>query len=358
MTSPSKHLTRLERRFDLWEYLKQYDDVKEHGPNVSMPCPVCEKDDKLWVLLDEKVTRNGVQPPGSFVCYYCRDVEGIGIGIGSLSLIQWLEDKSFVEAVKVLVAGGSYEAESDFLATIRRAFEAIDEGAELAPYEPLPVIPWPNDYRRITAKHKPKYLSTRGISVKQAKQYQLGYCKRGWFGNRLIVPVFLDGRLVSFQARYMKKKPPKKRNKDGELKRVKKTWFPKGTKTGRMLFNYDVARTKRTIVITEDPFSSMAVGSKAVATFGTSISQGQLELLLLSDAEELILLWDRDARNKVWDLVESLSEHWRIRIAELPDDRDIDEHTPEERKRIVSEARLVSPLDALAYKIRWQLKSL
>jgi DNA primase len=101
----------------------------------------------------------------------------------------------------------------------------------------------------------------------------------------------------------------------------------------------------------------MAVGARGVATFGTSISQGQLELLLLSDAEELVVLWDRDALNKAWDLVESLSEHWRIRIATLPDARDIDEHSPEDRKKIVSQAKLVSPMDAWARKVRHQLKS-
>ncbi len=357
MSSPSKHLTRLERRFDLVEYLKQYDDVKDHGPNISMPCPMCDKEDKLWVLIDEKVTNNGVQPSGSFVCYYCRDVEGTGLGKGSLALIQWLEDKSFVEALKVLVAGGSYEPESDFLATIQEAFAALEDSGSLT-NDPLPTIPWPEYYKRITPHRVPKYLMTRSISVKKAQKYQLGFCTKGWFRNRLVIPIFSDDRLVSFQARYMRKKPPKQRDKNGDLKRVKKTWFPKGTKTGRMLFNYDAARVKRSMIITEDPFSAMALGSRAVATFGTSISQGQLELLLLSDAEELILLWDRDACHKAWDLVESLSEHWRVRIAKLPDARDIDEHSIEDRKKIVKNAKLVSPLDAMARKVRWQLESL
>jgi len=186
-------------------------------------------------------------------------------------------------------------------------------------------IPWTKERQRV-----PTYFKERGITYKRAKRYGLGWCEGGYFHNRLIVPVVFDGRTVFWVARYMAKTPPAG---------VKKVIYPKGCQTNRVLYNYDRARKHDQIILVEDVWSAMHVGPQAVATFGTSLSQYQLELLLDSRAHEIVLLWDRDAIDKAKKLALRLADFWSVRVVELPDVRDPDEH----KRAAVSEMIAATP---------------
>lgn len=342
-----RSLRRLEKRFNLQQYLERFEDRKTYGDNVAITCPMCEKPDKLWILTKDKRTSEGLMPAGSFVCYFCRDNDNDGVGRGPLQLLQWIEDVDFVDGLRLLANGADTEVEGSFLEAIETAMRSMDEPVVEEP--PLPAIELPPHFKRITRTRRPKYLRERGITLKRALRYQLGYCDGGYYKNRLIVPVFLHEQLVSFQARYMKKVPP-----DG----VKKSVFPKGVKTGRMLFNYDRARKQRCVVLVEDPFSAMAVGKQAVATFGTTLSPGQLELLLYSRAEEIVVCWDHDALVKAYKLVDALQEFWTVRVVELPRKTDIDEVPAWKRRELIHNAPTLDAFSAFAGSVRARLAAL
>ena len=97
----------------------------------------------------------------------------------------------------------------------------------------------------------------------------------------------------------------------------------------------------------EDVFSAMHLGmgggAVAMATFGTSLSTHQLDLMLRSSAQEVVLLWDPDATRqhtgsckrtpcpdcrrvkKTWELAERLAQFWEVRVPLLPDGHDPDD---------------------------------
>ena len=299
-------LTRLELDFDVVKYLADIKTVK-HEDNVSLTCPRCNKPDKLWVLVKEKRSHKA----GSFVCYYCRDVNGEGLGSGPLALIRWMTPCSIEQAIKTLATYADKPEHLDFKRLVREAINARGGTQE----EPLPECLWPDHYRPV---NEHPYLTERNISKRTAERYRLGVCAHGYYANRLIVPVFMRGVLTSFSARWLAKVPPPG---------VKKTIFPKGTKVGRMLFNYDRAKHCDSIVIVEDPFSAMRVGKRAVATFGTSLSANQRSLLAKTNASELVLLWDHDAIGKAEALARDLAGSWRVRIVRLPTTRDADQYS-------------------------------
>ena len=345
---PIPHLRRLERRFDLQEYLKQF-DPKDFGPNVAIRCPHCDRDEKLWVLLNDRRDSDGeMRYAGSFICYYCFENAGEGAGHGPLQLIQWVEDVEFVEALKLLAQGAAFDRELDFVQAVVEALTKTESDEDDDEYE-MPTIELPEGFRRITERRRPRYLKERGISVKRAQRYGMGYCERGYYFNRLIVPIYLDKKLVSFAARFMKRKPP-----EG----IKKTLFPRGCKTGRMLYNYDVARRCKRVIMVEDVFSASAIGKNAVCTFGTSLSQYQLELLLYARCEEIVVIWDHDAIEKAYKLVEGLQEFWKVRIVELPDSRDPDEHRRKDLRQFIGDAQPVTAYSAFAGLVRERLKHL
>lgn len=332
------NLRFLERAFNLRRYIEHHDPkAREYAPNIAMHCPHCDSDEKLWVLTEDKAdgTRAGV-----WICYKCD--QG---GPGPLSLIRWLEDCTKMEAYEILIRGArEREAQTSIRELVMATLDGLDGVAHGWVEEPIPSLGLPPHFQLYRGAASPErvhhYLTrVRCLDERLAQAYGLGYCLQGYYRNRVIVPVVYEKQVATFVARYMRQKPPKG---------IKKTIYPKGSKISRLLYNYDLAKRCSQIVLVEDVFSAMAVGKHAVATFGTSLSPHQLELLLDTQAQELVVLWDNDAIAKAHKLAARLSEFWRVRVVELPDARDPDEYTREALRIMVQRARVYDP--AVAFR--------
>jgi len=349
------NLRRLEKRFDLQTYIEQY-DFKMVGDNAVLHCPQCEKDEKLYVLMKEKRDQNGdLVQRGTWICYFCNDTEeGGGAGRTCLSLIEWLEDLDFVDAARRLAEGGT-SSDADFVGAIEKMMATLDEDdTEVA--TPIPTIQLPREFVRIDERHYPAYVAERGISVERAMRFRLGYCARGYYENRLIAPVYFEKRCVGFQARYMKKKPPIDPT-TGE--RIKKTKHAKGAKMSRVLYNWDEACNAKRLILVESPWATIKIGRSGAGTFGKSLSSAQLELVLKSDAEEIVIMWDRDedhapgkgGYDKSVALCERLSQFTRCRAVRMPDKRDPDEHTLKSIRKLIAGTRVLDVNAAWAAKL-------
>lgn len=307
------NLKAIDRAFDTERYvLSTHPDAVRSGGNLIVTCAHCEKP-KLWVLT---VDRDDVRAP-AWQCFFCGDS-----GRSAFSLVRRLEDCDTFRALELIT---KFQKGNEPLIDLRRLVEErligevelwAAEGARVElPDEFIPVQV--GDKRR----DLPRYFADRGIGPKKAHRYGLGWCEYGYFKKRLVVPVTSDGEVAFFVARYMKAKPP-----EG----VKKTLYPKGAKPGRYLYNYDRARYCDRIRIVEGVLDAIHVGKSAVATFGTSLSQYQLELLMRTAAKEITIMWDRDAVDKARALADRLADLWTVRVVELPDARDPDEHSMED----------------------------
>jgi hypothetical protein len=338
----------LERTFDVYGFLRgRFPKGKLSGDNYVCNCPYCEDEgklDKLWVLVRPVKGADGkLKPAGTWCCYYCSTG-----GVGAYSLLQYLEEGDKTAAFEILVTGSKADEENGYSVLRSAVLDALEvtgardldvDWTERLP----PEMELPAGFRLYTeAEEKPVYFAERGITPKRAAYYQLGFCTSGYYANRLIVPVYFGDRRVFYLARYMRAKPPMG---------VKKTLYPPGCSPNRVLFNLERVRGQERVILVEDVFSAMALGDCAVATFGTTLSQYQLEQLLRLGCEEVVLLWDRDATvhhmeglacpvraagkrcpdcgryEKTWALAEMLSEFFTVRVPELPDARDPDEHS-------------------------------
>lgn len=309
------NLRALDRAFDTERYvLHVVPDAQRSGGNLVVVCPHCEKN-KLWVLI---VDRDDIRSP-AWQCFFCGDS-----GRTALSLVRRLEDCDTFHALELI---SKFQKGNEPLIDLRRLVEERLIGEIEVWSAETNRVPLPDEFIQVQNGWKrsdlPRYFRDRGIGPKKAHRYGLGWCDDGYFANRLVVPVTRDGEVEFFVARYMKSRPPKG---------VKKTLYPKGAKPGRHLFNYDRARFCDTIRIVEGVLDAIHVGRSAVATFGTSLSQYQLELLMRTAASEIIIMWDRDAIDKARALADRLADLWKIRVVELPDARDPDEHTIEDLK--------------------------
>lgn len=318
-----------ERAFDVEGYLRHYDsEAKHYGANLAVRCSKCGKAQKLWVLVCDKA--DGTKA-GSFICYFC----GQG-GKSVLSLIKWVEDCDAFKAVEILLThqtGG--KPTSDLRALVMQTLDGVSKLEETWDEAPITPIPLPSEFISCQEDAPPPYFKERGISIKKALRYNIGWCEEGYYKNRMIVPVTVNAQQVFFVARYMGKPPLG----------VRKVLYPKGAKVGRVLFNYDRAKLGERIVIVEGVLDAIAVGKDAVATFGTSLSQYQLDLLMRTAASEIVISYDNDAIGKAKALAVRLSEYWSVRCLEL-DQRDPDEYPRGEFQKLIEMSPLMDAGEA------------
>lgn len=330
----------IDRAFDAERYvLDTHPDAQRSGGNLVVTCPRCEKP-KLWVLV---VDRDDVRAPA----WRCFSSECSDAGRTALSLVRRLEDCDTFRAFELIAR---YTKGNQPLVDLRRLVEDRLAGEVEVWSDEDVALPLPDELIPVRAGHRwtdlPSYFRERGIGPKKALRHGIGWCETGYFRNRLVVPVTRGDDVVFFVARYMKSRPPMCKAEElpckrcggvDAHKRLKKTLYPKGAKPGRHLFNFDRARYCRTIRIVEGVLDAIHIGRSAVATFGTSLSQYQLELLMRTAAEEIVIIWDRDpdakpgksGYEKAKALADRLADLWRVRVVELPDARDPDEHTKE-----------------------------
>jgi hypothetical protein len=330
----------IDRAFDVERYvLDLQPDAQRSGGNLIVVCPRCERP-KLWVLT---VDRDDVRAPA----WQCFGKDCGDAGRTALSLVRRLEDCGMFEAFEKIAR---YAKGNQPLVDLRRLVEDRLAGeVEVWSGDPE-AIPLPDEFIPARVDHRardlPDYFAERGIGPKKASRWGIGWCESGYFRNRLVIPVTRGDDVAFFVARYMKRRPPMCGRRDlpcsacggtDKHKRLKKTLYPKGARPGRFLFNYDRARHCETIRIVEGVLDAVHVGRSAVATFGTTLSQYQLELLMRTAAKEIVIIWDRDedakpghsGYEKALALADRLADLWRIRVVRLPDDRDPDEHTRE-----------------------------
>lgn len=325
-------LKRLALSFDLVGYVQQF-KPKKYGHELVIDCPQCfeteGKKEKLWVNTDKRTA----------ICYFCNE------GYSVLGLVGLLEDTTNKLKIIEVLRDHSRSSANGIRAEIDALIQQLSAAyQDTWKDEKLPAIALPDHFIPAFQQTKlPPYFKERGISMKRAIKYNLGWCDGGYYENRLIVPVLQHDRLVTVHSRYMEKTPPKG---------VKKVLYPKATKTSRMLFNYDVAKKQRRLVLCEDVFSAMAVGKSGVGTFGTSISKYQLALMLASAAEEIVIFWDLDALDKAYEEADRLSEYWPVRVVKLPDERDPDEHRRADLERMIERSGVRSGAGRFADRMR------
>jgi hypothetical protein len=301
--------------FRLEEYLDergkefQVHDSADHK-EVAFNCPECHKRGEPTPDTKKKLWLNPEK--GTFVCYRC------GFSGGVLRLVQTLSQVTFTQAIKV-VRG--------------RALDPL-EHLELRLYDPdLKIkmhdedlvnreIELPYGYQPIDGPHP--YLEKRGIPWQYAMKHDWGISTAGYTKDRIIVPTFMEGRLVFWQARA---------TWDVE-KDEKKVLNPTGVSARHVLFNFDVAKDYEQIIIVEGFIDAVKAGPNAVATNGKKLHTQQLLWLEKTQAKEIVLLWDNDAwtdgrtvkgvkkPSSIESAVSLLHTSFKVRVAKLPEDRD------------------------------------
>lgn len=293
---------------------KHFDKIHRSGDEWNLQCPdsACPSYGTSKFKLYYNV-KNGIgwcfrcETPFSMVDIV-RTVEGVSWSVAKEKVNSWrgiyIKSGGLVDRIKAL-----------------RRPEEEDE---------IPIVELPTEFIPCDRDHFPAYIKGR-MSLKDARRYRVGYCMRGFYQGRVIVPVYMPEGLRTFVARLMRKQP--------RLTTTQKVIGPKEAKKSYALFNYQALRNYKSVVLVEGVFDAIYGGSNYLALLGTYVSDYQLGLLRDSDVDDIVILFDADAKfktHKVAQLLRRNIHRARIRVAYL--DRDPDEYPKEELHRIVETA--------------------
>ncbi len=287
---------------------------------INIHCPYCGDADQGHHL--------GLHRSGSYVCY--RDKVGHR-GKNPRYLIMRLLGCSFDMA-------DSYVSED--IVELSDFDEAVAQFLS-EPTEETRTLQLPNTFRplrdnRGRAKMYWEYLvEDRGFPEGKmkslVKRYNLLYCDKGEWRGRIILPVYLQGELVSWTGRTVYE-TEELRYKTLSHRKVDSTGSQALVNIRHVLYNFDnaVRRTRKVGVIVEGPLDSINVdffghkkGITSVSAFGTGISPEQIEWLttLGDNCDKLVSCGDRNAEGNVLDIMSSTVD-LGIGNVDLPDEAD------------------------------------
>ena len=145
--------------------------------------------------------------------------------------------------------------------------------------------------------HSMSYLKNRGITMDDILRYNIGYCERGDYEKRVLIPSYDKGGDINFFAA--------RAFHEGNTYKYMLSPWPKDIIGFELFINwYDP------ITIVEGPFDAIAVRNNAIPLFGTTMSDKLKEKIILSGVERVNLLLDSDEAGtkgaiRIYDFLQS-----------------------------------------------------
>jgi DNA primase len=258
---------------------------------MKADCPNCGKHQKWGVNLSTNRTN-------CFVCEY------------RLSPIEVVADiENLINSNEVYKFLNVFDG-VDFYEEKVEAFE-LNENATL-----------PESYQNIIrgdsrfAKAARGYVKKRGFDLKKVSMAGWGYCTKGKFMGYLIMPFYRNGQLIYFNARrYMLDGP---RFNNPEIEEF-------GLGKSMLMYNSDSLLLHDRVWVVEGLMNAMTIGENAVSTGGKKFSSYQLNLLIKSQCEKIIIGFDNDGLEDAITLALKLVNYKKVKIIQFKDDRDIND---------------------------------
>lgn len=149
---------------------------------------------------------------------------------------------------------------------------------------------------QIEAKHALKFLKKRGITQNDIIKYNIGFCKDGAYGERVIIPSYdAEGRLNYFIARSYKDSDRKYKNPPASAKDV----------IGFELYiNWNAP-----IILVEGIFDALTIKRNVVPLFGKILHDKLMQTLVKSSVDRIYIALDNDARKDALKQAETLMSY-------------------------------------------------
>jgi DNA primase len=188
------------------------------------------------------------------------------------------------------------------------------------------------------AKHAMAYLKKRNISESDIIKYNLGYCEKGIYANRIIIPSYDEnGNLNYFTARsFEKTNPIKYKNPNSSRNIIPFEFF----------INWDLP-----LVLCEGPFDAIAIKRNVIPLLGKNIQSSLMKKIVMSSVSKIYIALDKDAQKQALNFCQQLmNEGKEVYLVDMQD-KDPSEMGFKQFTNVIQETDSLTFSDLLAKKL-------
>lgn len=264
---------------------------------ITAVCPWCDRYGAFYVDI---VT-------GNYICFKCDEKGRRLVGlIAEIEGVTWAEAKSFL--MTKVVKFRRRKTTTTLLEKIQKiGGKEISKEDRVECELPEKMIKvWDGKKWRF-----PKYLKKRGIKRETAKVWDLGYCERGDYAHRLIIPISCPAG-QSFTARDLtSNNKPKYKN-------------PPGVSHAKLLFGFNQVDPKADVILVEGPLDAIQSwqhGLNVLALLGKVLHKPQLRMIssYFSPGTSFVVMLDPEEIDAPFEVAKQLACRYDgVYIAKLP----------------------------------------
>lgn len=278
----------------IYKYLQEKIGLRPYRKSWYKPdkCPYCGREGKFGVNLSQNRCN----------CFVCGEHPSL------IDLVMFLENvNTYPEVLRILGqdkwSGAFYkedkvELKERKLLYLPDGFKLIDQGDSTL------------------AKSIRGYIHKRGFDIPNLAKMGWGYGTKGIYMGYLIIPFYENHQLVYFNARRVLGNGPKYKNPDTSVTGLGKSFI---------IYNVDALNLYKTIYLCEGAINAQTMGNNGIASCGKNISRYQVNSILKSKAEHIIILFDPDAKDKALQLGMKLLPHKKVKVVFLPEGKDVND---------------------------------
>ena len=315
MAPISNHLkSRLHKYFEI--KLQAFD--YRHGWMKSR-CPFCGKEMKFGINLGLNRTncfRCGEHPSAVDLVMHLEGLEKY------TDVVRFLENEQF--------SGYVFKEEAFELKGRKELY--LPEGFKLL-----------NQGTSMLAKSARAYVKRRGFDIDTVSKMGWGYGTKGKYFGYLIIPFHEKGQLTYFNARLFIGNGPRYNNPDTSESGLGKSFI---------IYNKDALEMYKTVFICEGAINAQTMGERGIASGGKAISRYQINEIIKSPVERIIILFDPDAKQNAIDLALKLVQYKKVKVVFLPEGKDVNDLGRKETLRRVYQVHYQNYQELLQLKMQ------
>jgi DNA primase len=185
------------------------------------------------------------------------------------------------------------------------------------------------------------YVDGRGFDPEEMSYKGWGYGTKDKYFGYIIIPFYVGGKLIYYNARRYLGSGPKYMNPEIE---------DFGLGKSLIMYNIDALALYDTVYLTEGAINAETMGDQGIATGGKKISHYQVSMILKSDVESIIILLDPDAMGDAINVGLGMAYYKKLKLIELPGDQDVNDLGQKKTLRYVNRSQWLNYNDLLKMK--------
>jgi len=314
---------RAVKRVDIRDVLRHLEiDFEEIGSELRFICTSPKHKDSTpsatinWNPLSERYTW--------FSCFGCdysgtlpklvSSVTGISIADAKKFIMEFDSGKSFGVRRKYHVETNGERIKRHVKIKLPEEFQLID-------------LAKPNSYSR--------YLIQRGVLEEDIEKYGWGFCSTGYYRKRVVLPVYMKGRLVNFYARHLTTENKKKKHFNARHSEIERIVFPYDE------LDFDLSY----IWVVESTFNFFKAKRLRLKNlccfFGNKLTEWKLKFLSKFEQIRFIQDGDKGGRELVKKSRRQLSESTEVKAVQMYEGEDVGSITLRQLKLVLRTLRTV-----------------